>query len=137
MKKIKDILKSVWNLYGYLSILIHEFSHIIAMILVNSGIDKINIKMHENMNIECLISTKREISKRKVFIVAFAPFAAVALIGVLAIFSKVCLVFFVYELTNFVPGRTLPSEVDVVAYYKVRYAEKEDMFDSINVSNFK
>lgn len=120
MKKIKNILKnivaSIWNLYAYPSVFIHELSHVIALYLVGCYIKKFELEVYKNLNFKLSIYNKREFTKRKLFVVNYAPVFAFVLIGILAIFSNVFLVIFAYEVTNLTKGRTLPSKIDINTY---------------------
>jgi hypothetical protein len=118
MTKIKNILLSILNIYSYLSIVLHELAHIIALLVTGSGLEKVEIKKSKNCDFSVTLTNKNFMSKRKVFLVAFAPFLVPVIFAVLSFFSWISLIIFVYLLTNFRLGRTLPSKTDFEAYRK-------------------
>jgi len=120
MKKIKSILKniiiSLWNLYAYPAVFIHELSHVIALFIVGCYVKKFELEIYKNFNFKLSIYNKREFTRKKLFIVNYAPIFAFVLIGIFAIFSNIFLIIFLYQITNLTKGRTLPSKIDINTY---------------------
>jgi hypothetical protein len=126
---MKKTLTKIWNLYGILSLVIHELSHIVVMLIVGCGVKKITIKKNKNLNFSCLIESKKRISKLKVFFVSFSPILFLLIISILSIFLNFFLILLMYELTNLTKGRTLPSDQDIFEY------QLFDINNTIIVSN--
>jgi len=140
MTTIKNILRSLHNIYSYVALFLHELSHIILIYVIGSKVKKIDIEKKENCGVKILITPDREVSRYKGFLVSFSPILMIILIGVLAIFSNVFLILFLYTLTNLFEGVALPSKEDK-EYFKgawcgfasketetlVEYDENEDL----------
>ena len=116
MKRIKNVLIMVWNIYGILSLVMHEISHIIVMCLLFVGIRKIEFSREKNLSFGCLIMSRSRVSRWKVFLISFSPVMLFLVILVLSFFSVTFLVIMIYCLTNMQSGRTLPSETDIDAF---------------------
>jgi hypothetical protein len=113
MKTLKNIFVSILNIYSYGSLFLHELSHIIMIYLVGAKLYKIDITKEKNYDLEVLVYSDRFLSKIKTMLVAYSPILMIILIGVLAIFSNVFLILFLYTLTNLRSGLALPSKIDI------------------------
>jgi hypothetical protein len=80
--------------------------------LVGAKVEKVTFEKRENLGFGVLIFADRKVSKFKSFLLAFSPYLVIVLFGVLAFFSNIFLVLFVYTLTNLFEGGALPSKED-------------------------
>jgi len=104
--------KKIYNIYSYISIFLHELSHLIMIYLVGAKVERVTFEKRENLGFGVLIETDRKVSKFKSFLLAYSPYLIIVLFGVLALFSNIFLVLFVYTLTNLFEGVALPSKED-------------------------
>jgi len=116
MRKIKDILLSILNIYSVVSLFIHEASHIFMIYLLGGKVSKISIKKREHCSFSVLIDSEKDASIFKTFLISFSPIFALILVGVLSIFSNFFLILFIYLLTTLRKGYTLPSSVDIDSF---------------------
>ena len=104
--------KKIYNIYSYISIFLHELSHLIMIYLVGAKVERVTFEKRENLGFGVLIETDRKVSKFKSFLLAYSPYLVIVLFGVLALFNNIFLVLFVYTLTNLFEGVALPSKED-------------------------
>lgn len=121
--------KKIYNIYSYLSILLHELSHLVMIYLVGAKVERVTFEKRENLGFGVLIETDRKVSKFKSFLLAYSPYLVIVLFGVLALFSNIFLVLFVYTLTNLFEGVALPSKEDKEFFRSFDTVEDEECFD--------
>ena len=105
--------KKIYNIYTYLSIFLHELSHILMVYVLGSKIESVSFECESDDSVSVLLELdEKNLSKFKSFLFAYSPYMMIILIGFLSIFSTFFLILFVYTLTNFIEGIALPSKVD-------------------------
>lgn len=119
--------KKIYNIYSYISIFLHELSHLIMIYLVGAKVERVTFEKRENLGFGVLIETDRKVSKFKSFLLAYSPYLIIVLFGVLALFSNIFLVLFVYTLTNLFEGVALPSKEDKEFFRS--FDTEEEYFD--------
>ncbi len=121
--------KKIYNIYSYFSIFLHELSHLVMIYLVGAKVERVTFEKRENLGFGVLIETDRKVSKFKSFLLAYSPYLVIVLFGVLALFSNIFLVLFVYTLTNLFEGVALPSKEDKEFFRSFDTVEDEECFD--------
>jgi hypothetical protein len=86
--------------------------------LVGAKVTECRIMKSKNCDFIISMNSDRMLSKTKTMLVAYSPIIMIVLIGLLAIFSNIFLILFLYILTNLRKGRALPSDTDIMTIKK-------------------